>query len=64
MVLLKELIASRLIEPTWISIEKAKKDAYKLKIKTVQKTSEITQFFNSNNLVVEEQNDYWLISKP
>ncbi len=35
--LLKELVVSKLIEPSWISIEKTK-DVYKLKIKTFQKT--------------------------
>ncbi len=61
--LLKKLIASNLIEPSWISIESAA-EVYKLKIKATQKTVEIEQFFSSNNLVLEEQNGYWLISKP
>jgi hypothetical protein len=62
--LLKELLASNLLEPTWISLEKSKENTFKLKIKTSEKTCAIQQFFSANNLMLEEVNGYWLISKP
>ncbi len=42
----------------------SKAEVYKLKIKAAQKTPEIQKFFSVNNLILEEQNGYWLISKP
>jgi hypothetical protein len=62
-VLLKELAASKLIDPSWISIEKATKEAYRLKVRSSQEPFEITRFCDSNNLSIEEQNGFWLISK-
>jgi len=64
MALLKELVASKLIEPSWISIEKSQEETYQLKIRSISESSEITQFFVNNNLVVKEKNGFWLISKP
>ena len=64
MTLLKHMVTSGLIDPSWISIEKVKEDSYKLKIKAVEKSRELDEFFSSNGLTVELQNEYWLISQP
>jgi hypothetical protein len=62
MTLLKQLTVSKLIDPSWISMEYTS-NGFKLKIRAVQKTPELIQFFATNNLVMEEQAGYWLISQ-
>jgi hypothetical protein len=62
--LIKELVTAKLIEPSWISIEKTNKDAYQIKIKCVHDISDIAQFCTKNELVMDEQNGFCLISKP
>jgi hypothetical protein len=61
--LLKQLTLSNLVDLSWVSIESYAGD-YKLKIKAIQRTPELEQFFSKNNAKLEEQNGYWLISKP
>jgi hypothetical protein len=55
MALLKILGASKLIEQSWISIEKTNEDPYKLKVKSSQEASETTRFCDSNNLLIKKQ---------
>jgi hypothetical protein len=61
--LLKELVSSKLIDPSWISIEKTKEDSYKLKIKCIQDVSAIEQFCANNHLVMEGQDGFIVILK-
>jgi hypothetical protein len=61
--LLKQLSDSKLIEPIWVSIE-SKDENYQLKIKENLKNRQLENFCSTNNLKIEEQNGYWLISKP
>jgi hypothetical protein len=62
--LLKELVKSKLIDPSWISIENPKEDAYKIKIKCIQDVSGIERFCANNKLVMEEQDGFCVISNP
>ena len=62
--LTKELLESRSIVPIWISMEKNKGGTYKLKIKTFEKTYAFQEFIKNNNLLLEDEKGYCLISKP
>jgi hypothetical protein len=64
MSVLKHMVISGLIEPNWISLEKAQDGSYKLKLQTPQQTDQLKEFISSNCLTIEKENGYWLISKP
>jgi len=64
MTLLKELTSSQLIDLSWVSMEKTKDDAYKLKIKMCEKSHALQEFVDNKKLLLEQDNGYWLISKP
>ena len=61
--LVKELVASELIEPSWISIQNVTNDLCKLKINIPVRKQEIRAFILKNDLLLEEQEEYWLLSK-
>jgi hypothetical protein len=62
LILLKQLSTSRIIDPSWFSVEN-KGEAVELKIREPQKSSQLEQFCSNNNLKLEEKNGYLLISK-
>jgi len=62
LVFLKMLSDSNIIDPSWVSIENQVK-GYKLKIKEAQKNDALERFCANNNVKLESQNGYWLISK-
>ena len=61
--LVKELVASELIDPSWISIQNVTSELCKLKINIPVRKQEIRDFILKNNLQLEEQEEYWLLSK-
>jgi hypothetical protein len=62
LVLLKLLSSSKLIDPNWVSIE-SMAEGTKIKIREMGQLSNIQDFCSINNLKLEKQNDYLLISK-
>ena len=61
--ILTKLLSSKIIDLSWVSID-SNAEEVKLKIKETQKNPLLEQFCSNNNLKLEEQNGYWLISKP
>jgi hypothetical protein len=64
-VIAKEMVASKIVEPFWISIENRRNSQCRLRLKAKGLTKEaLSAFVAKNNLLLEEENEYWLISKP
>lgn len=63
MTLLKELSNCELFDTSWVSLE-SKAEDYKIKLKATQKSPKLQEFLSHNNLALEQQGDYWLITKP
>jgi hypothetical protein len=60
--LLKELSASEIIDPSWVSINDTA-GHFSLKIKLENKSCNLEQFCCNNHLKLEERDGYLLISK-
>ncbi len=60
--LLKELSDSKLVNPSWVSID-CKDGQCCIRMKAPLKNFEVEHFLSSKNLKLEEKNGFWLISK-
>jgi len=66
MVLLKELVANDLVDPSIVAIGLRYPDHYQIQIKGDYKTQEIEEFAKHNKLIIDEDKEkkYLRIYKP
>jgi hypothetical protein len=66
MALLKELVASDLVNPDYVSLHKEKSESYQIQIKCGYNEARIKQYAKNNDLIITEDKErkYLFIYKP